>query len=230
MDYKKIHDQIILRAKTRPFISGYFERHHVLPKSMGGNNAKANIVNLTAREHYIVHWLLFKIHKNKEMCFAWYRMTHCKNGVERYISRTFEYAKKHRAKHISELFTGRILSEDHINKLRIAKLGKTYSDIGRGDSPLKGKQISEDHKRKVCESSKGRKHSESTRKLMSEKMVGEKNHRYGKPVSDETREKLRIATKNARKTPMSEETRKKLSEAMKAARAKKHWVSRVNTR
>lgn len=229
MDYKKIHDEIIANAIARDFVDGYFERHHVIPKSMGGTDNKSNIVNLTAREHYLIHWLLFKIHRNKETCFAWYRMTHCRGGLRRYTSKTFEYAKKHRARQVSELFSGRELTEEHIKKLSNAKRGKTYSDIGRENSPLKGRSISDEHKLKVGLSSKGRVHSESTRNRMSESKVGEKNHRYGVSVSDETRAKLRQATINARKTPMSDETRKKLSDAMKAVRAAKKLEADANT-
>ena len=217
MDYKNIHDQIILKARSRSIIHGYFERHHVVPKSMGGTNNNSNIVKLTAREHYIIHWLLFKMYRSKEMCFAWYRMTHCKKGVDRYKSRTFEYAKKHRAKHVSKMFTGKVFSESQIEKMRKAKEGKTYKDIGRGESPLKGKPISDEHKRKVGLAGLGKKRSKDVRAKLSESKMGEKNHRFGKPVSEETRKKLSDAIKASRKNnPMSDETKKKLSEAIKA--------------
>ena len=42
MDYKKIHDEIIANAIARAFVDGYFERHHVIPKSMGGIDNKSN--------------------------------------------------------------------------------------------------------------------------------------------------------------------------------------------
>lgn len=38
----------------------YFESHHILPTSLGGTNNKNNLVLLTAREHFICHWLLIK--------------------------------------------------------------------------------------------------------------------------------------------------------------------------
>lgn len=231
MDYKKIHDQIILRAKNRQSISGYFERHHVTPKSMGGNDAMSNMVKLTAREHYLIHWLLFKIHKNNEMCFAWYRMTHFKKGVNRYTSRTFEYAKKYRAKHMSKMFSGKELSECHIEKLRKAKEGKAYDEIGRGESPLKGRNLSDDHKRKVGLAGQGKKRSQDVKAKMSEAKKGDKNHRFGKPVSEETRKKLSEALRAYKKSnPMSDETKKKLSESMKAALESKYLSSsRANT-
>lgn len=230
MDYKKIHDQIILMAKNRGAISGYFERHHVKPKSMGGNDAKSNIVKLTAREHYLVHWLLFKIYRTKEMCFAWYRMTHCKNGVDRYTSKTFEYAKKHRAIQVSKIFSGRKLSADHVSKLSGAKKGKTYGEIGRGCSPLKGRELSDSHKTNLGISGKGRRHSEETREKMRSAKIGENNHRFGKIVSEETKKKLSESIKAYRKnSPMTDETKKKLSEAMKKAKAKKQISAPANT-
>lgn len=64
MDYKKIYNQIIERAKSRE-LEGYIERHHIIPKCMGGDNNKTNIVQLTAREHYLCHLLLVKIYPNE---------------------------------------------------------------------------------------------------------------------------------------------------------------------
>jgi hypothetical protein len=38
------------------------ERHHVLPKCMGGTDEKCNIVMLTAKEHFISHKILARMH------------------------------------------------------------------------------------------------------------------------------------------------------------------------
>ena len=226
MDYKKIHDSIIASAKNRNIGDSYFELHHVIPKSMGGSNIKSNLVCLTAREHYLIHWLLYKIYKNKQMAFAWYRMTHGKSSVERYTSASFIYARKARSEEMSKLFNGKKLSEEHKEKLSIAKRGKTYSEIGRGESPLIGRNLSEDHKRKVGITSLGRRHSDETRAFLSEGKKGNKNPMYGKVVSEETRRKLSEAARRNSGKPISEETRKKLSDSMKAARARKHWSSK----
>jgi len=40
VNYQNIHDAIIERAKTRT-LEGYGEKHHIIPKSMGGSNAKS---------------------------------------------------------------------------------------------------------------------------------------------------------------------------------------------
>ena len=49
--YGKWYSALINKALTQN-ITGYSERHHIIPKSLGGNNSKDNIVRLTARQHF----------------------------------------------------------------------------------------------------------------------------------------------------------------------------------
>lgn len=92
MDHCRAYDQIIALAKARAAPDGYTERHHVVPKSMGGTNAKANIVRLTGREHFVAHRLLAKIHPTTGMVHAVYLMA-CidrRHGRYRVTARTYE--------------------------------------------------------------------------------------------------------------------------------------------
>ena len=57
--YFKYYYNIINGAKSRT-ISGHTETHHIIPRSMGGLNNKENLVDLTAKEHFICHLLLNK--------------------------------------------------------------------------------------------------------------------------------------------------------------------------
>jgi hypothetical protein len=72
--YTKVYNAIIERAKNRE-LNSYFEKHHVVPQSLGGSNDKENIVKLTAREHFICHLLLTKMvegtNKSKMYQAAW---------------------------------------------------------------------------------------------------------------------------------------------------------------
>ncbi len=61
MDYRKIYNRIIERAKKRT-LTGYKEKHHIIPKCLGGSNKKENLVALTSREHFVAHQLLVKIY------------------------------------------------------------------------------------------------------------------------------------------------------------------------
>lgn len=82
MDYKRIYNQLIERAKTRT-LEGYKEKHHIIPKCLGGNNSKENLVELTAREHFLCHLLLIEIYpRNIELIYAVSMMSHIKNRKE----------------------------------------------------------------------------------------------------------------------------------------------------
>lgn len=63
MNYKRIHDSIIENAKVR-ILKGYKEKHHIIPRCMGGNDDESNLVFLTPEEHYVIHQLLVKIYPN----------------------------------------------------------------------------------------------------------------------------------------------------------------------
>jgi hypothetical protein len=98
MNYQKIYDQIIERAKTRQ-LEGYKEKHHIIPKCLGGSNDKENLVELTAREHFLCHRLLVEIYpEENKLKYALYLMN---NGIVRYTkkeytpsSRIYERLKK----------------------------------------------------------------------------------------------------------------------------------------
>ena len=61
MEYTRIYNQLIERAQNRT-LEGYVEKHHIIPKCLGGSNNKENLVELTAREHFLCHKLLTKIY------------------------------------------------------------------------------------------------------------------------------------------------------------------------
>lgn len=107
MNYIKIHNSIIKSALSRGRVAGYGEMHHIIPKSMGGTDNKDNLVMLTAREHFIIHWLLAKIHRNSQMIFALFAMTKPGNrSQKRYTSHSFKYARERMSKLLSETRSG----------------------------------------------------------------------------------------------------------------------------
>ena len=60
MDYAAIYSRLMERSRGR-IREGYMERHHVVPRCMGGSNEKENLVLLTAKEHFIAHKLLVRM-------------------------------------------------------------------------------------------------------------------------------------------------------------------------
>ena len=61
MNYEKNYIALIEKhgSSSKP-IAGYFERHHILPKCMGGKDDYENLIYLSARCHLLAHWLLMK--------------------------------------------------------------------------------------------------------------------------------------------------------------------------
>jgi hypothetical protein len=71
MNYQWHYDRLISTRKERiREESVYYENHHVIMKSMGGTDEESNIVFLTPREHFLAHWLLWRIHRNRQTAFA----------------------------------------------------------------------------------------------------------------------------------------------------------------
>lgn len=113
MNYKNIYDSIILKAtneseqrNTEKNFGFYFEKHHIIPRSLGGSDEEQNLTLLTAREHFLCHWLLAKHYKKfgtkkesgkmiaafTQMCRG-YRLSE-KDKKTKINSHSYSYARK----------------------------------------------------------------------------------------------------------------------------------------
>lgn len=166
MNYQKIYDNLMSSRmdlkKSRHSLrknGEYFEGHHIIPKSKGGTGCSTsglnndNIVYLTAREHFLAHWLLWRIYRDRSSALAFHKMMSNNRNQNR------------------------INSSKGYEEARIA-----FSETNKGNQYGKGQKkiISEEQKKKISELMKGKrtgiensffgkKHSEETRKIMSEK-------------------------------------------------------------
>ena len=66
MNYQRVYNAIVDNAKLRQTLDGYYELHHIIPRSLGGDDSQENTVKVTAREHFILHYLLCKIYKEQD--------------------------------------------------------------------------------------------------------------------------------------------------------------------
>lgn len=97
MDYQKIYDNLIKTRSQQPLlVNEYYEKHHIIPKCLGGSDDKENLIKLTYREHFIAHWLLVKIHKQHSgINYAFLCMLRRQPTGERILtSRRYEIIKK----------------------------------------------------------------------------------------------------------------------------------------
>jgi len=100
MNYVAIYDRLIIRAKSRK-LDSYTERHHVIPRCLGGSDDETNLVDLTAREHYVAHQLLVRIHPNNigliAACFLM-----CDNSNRRMTNRIYGWMRERFAERMKQ--------------------------------------------------------------------------------------------------------------------------------
>lgn len=83
--YTKLYYKII----SQPDIEGYTENHHIIPKSLGGSNNSSNIITISARKHFLCHYLLIKMTKGPDfwkMIKAFNMMHTISDNQQRYIN------------------------------------------------------------------------------------------------------------------------------------------------
>jgi hypothetical protein len=124
MNYMKHYNALIAKAKDASLLKNpkeeYCEKHHILPVCLGGSNDSSNLINLTAKQHYIAHALLWKAQAPGTAAAgklaAAFRMMSVK-GVgqadreKKITSRLYEAAKKDFSKHMSVNQTGELNSQ-----------------------------------------------------------------------------------------------------------------------
>lgn len=96
MDYQKVYNNLIEKAKDRVLSDEvYRERHHIIPRCMGGTDNLNNLVELTAKEHYVAHLLLSKANPlNAKLAWAAIMMAKCSSSEQvRFTGRIYQWAK-----------------------------------------------------------------------------------------------------------------------------------------
>lgn len=200
--YNKWYAAITSRGQNRQ-LTTYTESHHILPKSLGGTDEPDNITHLTAREHFVCHWLLTKIYRAGEehwkMVNALRIMRAENKNQRRYenkiTARVYENLKQEYSKLQSERYRGngnpmygRPVS-DEVRKGRSirakinnpAKKPEVAEKISKAKTGVKRKEFSEDWRAKMSQAKLGKSnnmygktHTESTKELMRQKALGRK--------------------------------------------------------
>lgn len=191
MNYKKVYDNIIERAKNRKINDGeYVEKHHIIPVSLNGTNDKDNLVILYPREHYIVHLLLYKHYDslnkktNGKYRNEYIKMLWALSALYFLPAVKTEEGLRKRAftgnAHIYAKFKEKFAKESSIlNKERMQNLSKEEYDKFCISVSEGVKKYYHEHKSHWI----GRHHKESTKKLIGSKsaiyQAGSKNSQYG---------------------------------------------------
>jgi hypothetical protein len=188
--YTKLYYQIITPTLNRE-LNTYKELHHIIPRSLGGTDEKDNLTYLTAREHFICHWLLVKMTEGaarSKMIYALQGMRAQNNSQQRYETK----------------ITSRVYEHYRIEHARI------HSETMKGRPAWnKGIPQTEEHKEKNRQAAlkRGPKSEETIEKW--------KKSREGYKHSKETKLKQKISQTGKVKGPQTEEHRKAISESIK---------------
>lgn len=195
MNYQRIYDQLIDRAKNELRIKSkdvYYEKHHIIPKCLGGTNDKDNLVLLTAKEHFIAHKLLCEIYlTNSKLHYALWRMMNLQNHDHKrnYNIGSIEYTRR------------KLIHQQLTRSLGISNKGRLVADDIKQKIREKRKLqlITNETKQKISNSLKGRKKSPRTlehKEKIRQSMLGKNK---GKPKPNRTiehRTNLSLAHKN----------------------------------
>lgn len=134
--YTRLYYAIIVNASNRNNNNQYVERHHIIPKCLGGSNDKTNIVPLTGREHFICHKLLTKMtvgpDRKKMLHAAWCFIRSSRTQQRKKItSKQYEIIRQELSQTLSQsrkgINLGRIVSDETKLKLSKASKGKSKS-------------------------------------------------------------------------------------------------------
>jgi len=243
MNYQKHYDLLMARAMARSRPDGYVEKHHILPRCLGGTDEPSNIVCLTYDEHCLAHLLLLKLHPDHlglalatmYMVFAlpsrkkiarrqrtWAKL--------RWISLISEFSKNRTPEHRQRLIDSRKLKIDEISAKISAKLkGRPLSEQTKQklSASHTGKKLSAEHVQKISNSNRGKKRTDEARAKMSAAMTGKRKseeHRrkiglsgLGRKHSPEVSAKLSALFKGI---PRSEEVKQKIRDTKRRNKEK----------
>jgi NUMOD3 motif len=191
--YETWYAAITKRGQHR-LTDSYTESHHIIPRSLGGNNLPENITKLTAREHFICHWLLTKIHSEGEAHWKMLnaiRIMRAENkNQQRYSNRITARVYSNLKEEYSKLQSERNKGEGNgmFGKSQTEKAKSMISKANTGRvQPLEEKlnQI------KAITGRKRKPFTDDWKAKMSAAKTGENNNRYGVEVTNETRDKIR---------------------------------------
>jgi hypothetical protein len=187
--YTRWYHAIVAARLASPLAKGsYSESHHIMPRSLGGSDDPGNLVPLTAREHFICHWLLTKMtagDSRVKMLRAFWGMRANKSGKRYTNARAYDALKTEYAKMMSEMMMG----ENNPNwgntwtdEQKQAQADKVRGDKNGAKQPGVGAKIAATKNGVKRES-----FSQEWIDAMSDAKMGEKNNMFGKKHREDSK-------------------------------------------
>jgi len=148
MNYEKHYYSLIKKYghKNKP-IDGYYEKHHIIPICIGGDDSDENLIFLNARCHLLAHWMLCRIYPQKiKLAHAFFMMCTMKNNLmKREIPKTkiLAEARKRKSEMLSSKLTGNRIefNTENATKKRIAVAVQNGSYVGLNNGRAKAVDV-----------------------------------------------------------------------------------------
>jgi hypothetical protein len=159
MNYQRIYNQIIEKAKSenrRKYDEIYYESHHILPRCLGGSDILENKVLLTAKEHFLCHWLLVRIYpESSKLAYAFWMICNKVGGnrKKRYTpsSRTYKEAREM----YCEAMKGKVAWNKGVPSLKKG-INQTREHVEKRSKANRGKIRTEEARYKMSQARKGK--------------------------------------------------------------------------
>ena len=164
------------RARSRA-LGGYVERHHIVPRCIGGTDADDNIAVLTPEEHYVAHQLLVKINPDSySLLWAASSMTVASGRQGGRRNKLYGWLRRRLAAEGRRRFRGKKMSPEFCRKMSEVQRGKKRGPHkpetkAKMSVASKGRKKSAEHVAAMAAAKRGKKrqpHSAETRRKMSE--------------------------------------------------------------
>lgn len=142
--------------------------HHIIPKHAGGSDDPSNLIELTVEEHALAHKRLWEEHGRWQDYLAWQSLSGQISGEEA------------RRLAVSYALKGKPKSAEHRKKMSESR--KRHAKLHGG--PTLGKKLGK------RDETQRKNHSEGIKKFLAN---GGKPSRLGAKLSEETKQKMRLA-------------------------------------
>ena len=167
--YTRWYEQLVNKARNRKLPKDtYTEKHHVIPYCMTKDNSLENLVQFTAREHYVAHLLLWRMDMppkwHNKMTMALHMMVNGSGYGKQKLARS-EY----------------VMPSKLVEKYRLEWREHLSNSMKGENNPFYGKTHSDETKALLVLRNAQNKH------IRSEKLMGENNGMYGQTHTEEVK-------------------------------------------
>lgn len=183
MTYEQFITNIIM-SRGQYNCAGYKERHHIIPRCMGGVDDKSNIIYLYPREHYEAHKLLaLENPDNHKLNRAWWLMSHINNTKYEVTSNEYEQSKESFGKFMSQDMRDRWKTKQFQDLMKEALVNSWNTDARRKRHREAMDEYWADESRREIQSHKRKMYLDThpeAKKYLSEINMGENSPMWGK--------------------------------------------------